>query len=166
MIWAVSNIFWQKLYDIQKWTLHHWKENQKCSVAHGRSDVTPTMATRSETVDMDVKWWLKPRKCFVCSSSIPQNLWPLISGVFRGNAIKILHAQIQFESGIIDFKTPAVSAERKVPAIWVPEKKQLIVFGEPFCAVLKNQFIKLPMNCSTAVNIMKDSEEMSCPPSL
>jgi hypothetical protein len=38
------------------------KELQKIVVACGRSDVTPTMATRCATVDMAVKWRLNPRK--------------------------------------------------------------------------------------------------------
>jgi hypothetical protein len=32
------------------------------SVACGRSDVTPTMTTRSANVDIAVKWRLRPRK--------------------------------------------------------------------------------------------------------
>jgi 3,4-dihydroxy-2-butanone 4-phosphate synthase len=49
-------------------------EIQNFSVACERSDVTPTMTTRSATVDMAVKWRLNSRKRFVCSNSIPQNL--------------------------------------------------------------------------------------------
>jgi hypothetical protein len=56
------------------------------------TDVTPTMATRSVTVDMAVKWRLNPRKRFECLSSIPQNLWPFFNGVFEGSSVKILHA--------------------------------------------------------------------------
>jgi hypothetical protein len=35
------------------------------TVAFARSDVTPTMATGSATVDTALKWRLKPRKHFV-----------------------------------------------------------------------------------------------------
>jgi hypothetical protein len=49
-------------------------EIQKCFVACWRSDVTPTVATRSTTVVIAVKWLLNPRKCFVCLGFIPQNL--------------------------------------------------------------------------------------------
>ena len=36
----------------------------------------------------------------VCSSSIPENLWPLCSGVFRESFMKFLHLQLQFEGGV------------------------------------------------------------------
>jgi regulator of protease activity HflC (stomatin/prohibitin superfamily) len=70
-------------------------ELQNISVAGGRSDVTPMMATRSATVDMSVKWRLNPRKRFVFSSSIPQTLLLLFNGVFGGSSIKILHVRIK-----------------------------------------------------------------------
>jgi hypothetical protein len=42
---------------------HHCKENfKRIFVACGRSDLTPTMASKSATVDMPVKWQLNPRK--------------------------------------------------------------------------------------------------------
>jgi hypothetical protein len=37
-------------------------ELKKKFVAYERSDVTPTMAIRSATVNMEVKWRLNPRK--------------------------------------------------------------------------------------------------------
>jgi hypothetical protein len=64
------------------------EEELKKIVACPRSDITPTMATRSAPVDMAVQWRLKQRKCFVCSSSIPQNLWPCeMSGTYQRNTI-------------------------------------------------------------------------------
>jgi hypothetical protein len=48
-------------------------ELQTYFIACGRSDVTLMMTTRSAIVNMEVKWQLNI-KCFVFSSSIPQNL--------------------------------------------------------------------------------------------
>jgi hypothetical protein len=73
----------------------------------------------------------------VCSSSKWKNLWPLFFWVFGGSSISILHMRIQFESSIINFKTLAASAKRRVQASWVPVKKQLMVFSGNF-HVLRN----------------------------
>lgn len=43
-------------------------------VACGTSDVTPAVATRSTTVDMEVKWQLNLRKRFLCWSYILHTL--------------------------------------------------------------------------------------------
>jgi hypothetical protein len=49
-------------------------ELQKLFLACRRSDASLTMATRSATVDKEVKWLLNPRKRFICFNSIPQSL--------------------------------------------------------------------------------------------
>jgi hypothetical protein len=59
---TVFKYFYQKLNGIQKWNLQHWKVNLKTIVACGGSYVTQTMATRSATVDMAVKWRFRPKK--------------------------------------------------------------------------------------------------------
>jgi hypothetical protein len=95
MILAVSNIYLTKTKRTQKWNVRHWKENFKqIFAACGGSDVTQTMATRSASVDMAVKWRLNPRERFVCSSSISQNLWPLFIGIFWWSSTKTLHLWI------------------------------------------------------------------------
>jgi hypothetical protein len=82
-------------------------ELHKFVVAYWRSDVTPTTATRSATVDMAVKWRFNPRKRFVSSIYIPQNLQPLFKAAFGGTSIKILHVRIQFAfSGLVSILLP------------------------------------------------------------
>jgi hypothetical protein len=41
-------------------------ELESIFVAGGRSNVNPTITTRSATVYMEAKWRLIPRKLFVC----------------------------------------------------------------------------------------------------
>jgi hypothetical protein len=80
----------------QKLNLQNWKENFKFFLTSGRRYVTPTTVTGSVTIVIVVKWSLNSRKCFVCSSSITQNLCPVFNGIFRGSSIKIHHVRNQF----------------------------------------------------------------------
>jgi hypothetical protein len=94
MIWVIQNIYLRKTKRHTEMKLMPLEEVLQHFIAC-RSDVI-TMNTSRTFVYMIIKWWLNLRKCFVCSSSIQQNLWLLFDGVFGGSSIKILHVQLHF----------------------------------------------------------------------